>query len=218
MAGAELRRYPNTRGRSGVSHSRTVNPRVMINFSGGIDSAYAVYDALKSKQSVLIHHCVLKSNTNRWAKEKKSVKYALDYFSNKGLNNYVYVESGFDYGKISYMIYDVELIGFLTGLVLRNPKYKSVDRVVVSVNANDPSARDINTPRRVKANALTDILMDRGVSFEYPYINITKEEMIKNLPKDLLEGLWWCRRPRGGQKCGRCNPCKEINPIMKNLT
>lgn len=190
----------------------------MINFSGGVDSTYAAYDALRSKQSVLLHHCVLKSTTNRWVEEKKSVDFALNYFSKMGLNKYVYVESSFDYGKISYMIYDVEIIGFLTGLVLRNPKYKSVDRVVISVNANDPSARNINTPRRVKANALTDILMNREVSFEYPYINITKKEMIKNLPKDLVKGLWWCRKPRGDQKCGRCNPCKEINPIMKNLT
>lgn len=218
MAGTELCRYPNDRGRGGVHNSGAVNPRVMINFSGGVDSTYAAYDALRSKQSVLLHHCVLKSTTNRWVEEKKSVDFALNYFSKMGLNKYVYVESSFDYGKISYMIYDVELIGFLTGLVLRNPKYKSVDRVVISVNANDPSARNINTPRRVKANALTDILINREVSFEYPYINITKEEMIKNLPKDLVKGLWWCRKPRGGQKCGRCNPCKEINPIMKNLT
>ncbi len=187
----------------------------MINLSGGVDSVYAAYDALKRGEEVLLHHCVLKSRTNRWQQEKKSVNHALNYFSKVGLNTYTYVETSFDYGKITYLIYDVELIGFLTGLVLRNPKYKNVSRVIVSVNANDPSARDVNTPRRVKANALTDILMDKQVKFEYPYIEISKADMIKSLPPDLVAGLWWCRTPRGGNKCGRCKPCREINTIVK---
>ncbi len=146
------------------------------------------------------------------------MQHALNYFTSQGLNTYTYVETTFDYGKITYLIYDVELIGFLTGLVLRNPKYKNVSRVIVSVNANDPSARDVNTPRRVKANALTDILIDRQVNFEYPYVDITKADMVKSLPPDLVKGLWWCRTPRAGNRCGRCRPCKEINALVKNLT
>ena len=218
MAGTELRRYPNARGRRGVQGGRAVSPKIMINLSGGIDSTYAAYHALKSGESVLLHHCVLKSRTNRWQQEKKAVAHALNYFAKVGLNNYTYVETGFDYGKISYLIYDVELMGFLTGLVLRNPKYKSVKKVIVSINSNDPSALDINTPRRVRANALTDVLMERPIEFEYPYVHISKKDMIKGLPRDLLSGLWWCRTPRGGNKCGRCKPCREINPTIKNLT
>jgi 7-cyano-7-deazaguanine synthase in queuosine biosynthesis len=135
-----------------------------------------------------------------------------------GLNTYTYVETSFDYGKINYMIYDVELIGFLTGLVLRNPRYRSVNKVIISVNANDPSALDRSTPRRVRANAMTDILLENPITFEYPYVDITKKDMIHGLPQDLLMGLWWCRTPRGANKCGRCKPCREINPIIKSLT
>ena len=218
MAGTELRRYPNTRGRGGVYGGRAVNPKVMINLSGGVDSVYAAYEALKRGEHVLLHHCVLKSRTNRWQQERKAVNHALNYFSRMGMDSYTYVETSFDYGKITYLIYDVELIGFLTGLVLRNPKYKSISKVVVSINANDPSAQDINTPRRVKANALTEVLLDRQVNFEYPYVNITKAEMVKALPRDLVAGLWWCRTPRAGNKCGRCKPCREINTIVKSLT
>ena len=218
MAGTELRRYPNSRGRGRVQGGRAVKPTVMINFSGGIDSVYAAYDHLKSGTPVLLHHCILKSRTNRWQQEKKAVHHALNYFTNNKLDNFVYVETSFDYGKITYMIYDVELIGFLTGLVLRNPKYKSINKVVVSVNANDPSALDRNTPRRIRANALTDIVLEKPIEFEYPYVDITKKDMIYGLPKDLLKGLWWCRTPRGGNKCGSCKPCREINPIIKSLT
>ena len=190
----------------------------MVNLSGGIDSVYAAYDQLKAGKSVLLHHCVLKSRTNRWVSEKKATQHALDYFTKNGLKNFIYVETSFDYGKITHMIYDVELMGFLTGLVLRNPKYKSVKEVVVSVNANDPSALDRNTPRRVRANALTDIIIDKPVEFLYPYVDITKRDMVEALPKELLSGLWWCRTPRNGNRCSKCKPCREINPIIRSLT
>jgi 7-cyano-7-deazaguanine synthase in queuosine biosynthesis len=190
----------------------------MINLSGGVDSVYAAYESLKNGEDLLLHHCVLKSRTNRWEQERKAVDHALKYFSRNGLDNYTYVETGFDYGKINYLIYDVELVGFLTGLVLRNPKYKNISKVVVSINANDPSAKDINTPRRFKANALAEVLLDKKINFEYPYVDITKESMVRSLPRELLSGLWWCRTPRGGNKCGACKPCREINHLAKSLT
>lgn len=218
MASAELRRDTNSGRRSRVSSGRAVAPDLMINISGGVDSVYAAYDTLNSGRSVLLHHCVLKSRTNRWSQERKAVDHALKYFVRKGLDNFSYLETSFDYGKISYLIYDVELIGFLTGLVLRNPKYKSVNEVLVSINSDDPSAKDPNTPRRVKANLLTDTVMDRKIQFTYPYIEISKRDMLKNIPKDLLAGLWWCRTPVGGNKCGRCRPCREINEMAKSLT
>jgi len=218
MAGTELSRQLTSRGRGGVYGGGDIKPTTMINFSGGIDSVYAAYDQLKSGKMVLLHHCVLKSKTNRWQQEKKAVNHAINYFKKNGLNNFAYVETSFDYGKITYMIYDVELIGFLTGLVLRNPKYNSVKTVIISVNANDPSALDRNTPRRVRANSLTNTLLERSVDFEYPYVSLTKKNMISGLPRDLLLGLWWCRTPRGNSKCGRCRPCMEINPIIKSLT
>lgn len=215
MASTELYGHPRSGGRGGIQDGRALKPNIMINLSGGIDSVYAAYDALKRGESILLHHCVLKSRTNRWQQERKAVDHALKYFNKNELNNYTYVETAFDYGKINYLIYDVELIGFLTGLVLRNPKYNSVKKVVVSINASDPSALDINTPRRVNANTLTNTLLDREIEFDYPYISISKEDMIRNLPKELLSGLWWCRIPRGGNKCGKCKPCREINRLVK---
>lgn len=191
----------------------------MVNISGGVDSVYAALKALESGQSLLLHHCVLKSRTNRWEQEKKAVQHALAYYRNRGLENFIYVETGFDYGKISYLIYDVELIGFLTGLVLRNPRYNSVKKVIISVNKDDPSGRDRNAPRRVTSNALaTTLLGDRKVEFVYPHVDMTKKDMLKDTPKELLEKLWWCRTPKNNNACGTCRPCREINPVLKKLT
>jgi len=219
MAGDQLPRKPAPGGRGRVPAGAVIKPTAMVNISGGVDSVYAALKALQSGEKLLLHHCVLKSRTNRWQQEKRAVQEALSYFRKQGLTSFIYVETSFDYGKINYLIYDVELIGFLTGLVLRNPKYESVAKVIVSVNKDDPTGRDINTPRRVVSNALaTTLLGDRKIDFVYPHINITKKDMIRDTPRPLLEKLWWCRTPRGNNPCGTCKPCREINPILKNLT
>jgi len=218
MASEQLHRQQRARGGSRVYLGRAVKPDTMINLSGGVDSTYAAYKALSSGRSVLLHHCVLKSRTNRWSQEKKSVDHALKYFIRMGLDNYSYIETGFDYGKISYLIYDVELIGFLTGLVLRNPKYESVNEVIVSINSDDPSAKDLQTDRRVRSNLLGNTVAGKEINFSYPYIGMTKKQMVQDTPVDLLKGLWWCRVPVGGNKCGRCRPCREINALTKSLT
>lgn len=191
----------------------------MVNISGGVDSVYAALKALESGEHLLLHHCILKSRTNRWQQEKRAVQHALSYYKQRGLDSFVYVETSFDYGKINYLIYDVELIGFLTGLVLRNPRYGSVKKVIISVNKDDPSGRDRNAPRRVISNSLaTTLLGDKKVEFVYPHIDMTKSDMLKDTPKELLEKLWWCRTPRGNNPCTTCRPCREINPMLKKLT
>lgn len=191
----------------------------MVNISGGVDSVYAALKALESGEKLLLHHCVLKSRTNRWQQERKAVQHALAYYKKRGLTGFSYVETSFDYGKINYLIYDVELIGFLTGLVLRNPRYDSVKKVIISVNKDDPTGRDRNAPRRVVSNSLAETLLgNKKIEFVYPHIDMTKKDMLKDTPKDLLEKLWWCRTPRGQNACGNCRPCREINPIIKKLT
>lgn len=192
-----------------------MNPTSLINISGGVDSVYDAWKSLESGGHVLLHHCVLKSRTNRWSYEKKAVNHSLSFFRNNGMKNFVYVETEFDYGTVNHLIYDVELIGFLTGLVLRNPRYSSIKKVVVSVNKDDPSGRDLSSPRRVVANSLATTVIGREIDFVYPHINMTKKQIIDDMPQDLLSGLWWCRVPKNGNKCGSCKPCKEINNIIK---
>jgi 7-cyano-7-deazaguanine synthase in queuosine biosynthesis len=219
MASEQLPRGTTPGGRGRISSGAAVSPTAMVNISGGVDSVYAALKALQSGQSLLLHHCVLKSRTNRWQQERKAVQHALAYYRGLGLDKFIYVETSFDYGKISYLIYDVELIGFLTGLILRNPRYNSIKQVIISVNKDDPSGRDQNTPRRVVSNALaTTVLGDRKIEFLYPHVDMTKKDMLRDTPKDLLEKLWWCRTPKNNNACGTCRPCREINPILKKLT
>lgn len=196
-----------------------MSPNVLINLSGGIDSVYAAWQSLKNGDEPILHHCTLKNRSRRWAHEKKAVSETLNYFSKVGLNKYKYLESGFDYGTLTHLIYDVEIIGFLSGVVLRNPRYLSIDRVIVSVNANDPTGQDINNFRRTQANAYTELVAGRKINWEYPMISMEKSEIISKMPRELVSSSWWCRRPQKNSKpCGYCRSCKETIPSIKSLT
>lgn len=193
---------------------------MLLNLSGGIDSAYCAYKLLKEGRSLLIHHCILKNIENRHEQEYRAVQHCLNYLKKNGLNNFEYLETSFDYGNINALIFDVEIIGFLSGLVLRNTKYHKIKDVVISVNKNDPTGQNINCARRVISNACTEIvlkLINKEVNFIYPIINMTKEEIINDCPKDLLSGLWWCRTPQYGKICGKCKTCLETNSFLVNL-
>jgi 7-cyano-7-deazaguanine synthase in queuosine biosynthesis len=192
---------------------------VLINYSGGVDSVYAAYTALRKGEKVYIHHCVLKSKTSRHDQEKRAVTRTLDYFKSHNLKNFKYIESGFDYGNLGYMIYDVELMGFITGTILRNPAHKEIKRVVVSVNSEDPTGKDINTPRRVSANALAEQVAGRKIKWEYPFIHMTKAEVMHDMPPKLLGMTWFCRRPqKNNTPCKSCASCKSTLPVVKSLT
>lgn len=192
---------------------------VLVNFSGGVDSVYAAYIALRNGNRVVLHHCVLKSKHSRHTQEKQAAKRCLDFFTRNRLGNFTYVESGFDYGTLGHMIYDVELIGFLTGTILRNPAHKNVERVIVSVNSEDPTGRDINTPRRVRANRIAEEVAGRKIKWEYPFIHMTKRQVMEDMPPELLRSTWWCRRPqKNDMPCKKCASCKSTLPVVKSLT
>lgn len=190
-----------------------------MNYSGGVDSVYAAYRALRNGDKVYLHHCVLKSKYSRHTQEKRAASACIDYFKSTGLKNFVYLESSFDYGNLDFLIYDVELIGFITGMILRNPAHKSIERVIVSVNAEDPTGQDINTPRRVSANGLAEQVAGRKIEWEYPFIHMTKKEIMEDMPPELLKRTWWCRRPqKNNMPCKACNSCKSTLEVVKSLT
>src|SRR5690606_8661524 len=111
---------------------------MLINLSGGIDSTYAAYKYLRENpnKKLLLHHCVLKNFQNRWPKEKEAVEKVLQYLERKNLKNFDYIETVFDYGGIGSMIHDIEMIGFMTAIILRNQNFR-VEEVAITASKDD---------------------------------------------------------------------------------
>lgn len=180
----------------------------LIQFSGGIDSAFVLWNWLVNNPDdyCVVHHIYFNYNNGedeRSRKQLESVDSILNWLDSQGLNNYFYLQNEFDYGNFTSVIYDVEVCGFLSGIILRSPRWESVNNIVLPIYEKD-SGRE-NRRRQV-----TEITAKKSVEFYYPLYSLTKKEVIQLMPPELLEMCWFCREPKDDRPCGECHSCKSV--------
>lgn len=179
----------------------------LIQLSGGIDSTYVLWKWLleNPNQYCVVHHINFKSiGENRVNEERQAVDKILKWLDSKGLNNYFYLENSFDYGNFTSSLYDVELCGFLAGVILYSPRWKSVTKMIHSIY-------DHESDREGKRKKLMQIASERDIESIYPLKDKKKWQVIKEMPQELLELCWYCRTPKPNyQTCGECHTCKAV--------
>ena len=190
----------------------TVKPIALIQLSGGIDSAYVLYDWLKNNPNdiILVHHIKLINHEKRSKYEAVAVKKILEWLTGKGLSNFKYIESKFDYGGIVGIIKDVEVCNFFLGVILRAKRWSSICKIFMPIYKKENVSRQIRATkiRRLVSNQST-ISEKSGIEVIYPIENKTKKEVMEKMPKELLELCWYCRK--GSETpCGKCITCEEV--------
>jgi hypothetical protein len=178
----------------------------LIQLSGGIDSTYVLWKWLQENPNefCVAHHIKLNGvDENRVQEESEAVDKILKWFDSKGLNNYFYLENTFDYGNFTSCIYDVELCGFLAGVILYSPRWGSVTKMIHSIYESE-------SERETKRKRLMQITCERTIESFYPLKNKEKWQVINEMPQELLELCWFCRTPNSGKPCGECHTCKEV--------
>lgn len=207
-------------------------PTVMINFSGGVDSTFYLYRWLLDNRdkTILVHHCLLFKI--RREVEKNAVDSILQYFREKGYDNFVYAETEFSRKGISGLLYDVEVVYFMSGMLLKN-KYTEVDTVIMprcneDLKANVQLAKHLekghaqNTfavpgARAYHTMMFMRMLTGRDFDFISNYRHIPKAEMIRSLPPELIDLMWFCRTPVDNLPCKECFNCKRVIPILNEV-
>ena len=200
-----------------------------LNLSGGVDSTYYAWRWLREnpKDKILLHHCLYIDA--RLSEEKAACDRITKYFKDSGLHNFKYEETVFNKGTLRGIVYDVEALSGITGLILKmHPKIKNV---LLSYCREETSELDLyvakngsitgfNPKHRYSvANHIAETLARR--SFNYILYRegrgiMSKEQMIKEMPKELFEMTWYCRKPVNGETCGSCHTCRKIKKIMRN--
>ena len=65
---------------------------------------------------------------------------------------------------------------------------------------------------RIDTSSAPELLKLLG-RFEFPIIDTTEIEMVKNIKtwkyEDIMQHIWFCHKPIKGQQCGFCNPCSS---------
>lgn len=187
--------------------------KTLLNFSGGIDSLWCLWDYARRREPLLIHYCHLVNWTGRGDYEATAVKNSLAWIDAHEPFEYKLIETRFDYGN-ARIVQDKEVIGFLSGIILRDNRHQ-IQRLIISSNKEDIA----RTPYYIRTEAdrlrLVEGVGRKRVKYIYPIAGKSKAQLIKDLPPDLVRLAWFCRTPtKNGNPCNKCQTCKKVLPVL----
>lgn len=208
---------------------------VLSNLSGGIDSVYGTYKLLLAGERVLIHHCHLTSRY-RMRYESMAVEKVLAWFDSQGLTNYEYIDSAAVLPPAPHMqrMRDPEIVMAMAGTILRaRPWIKRLAywNIVGDTSTKYPDGKVIKARTRM----MYICARRRNIHIERPLQEMTKTQILADMPRDLFELAFWCRFPHeDGTPCmkpctckgactsqGECTTCADVysNPeVIAKLT
>lgn len=174
--------------------------------SGGLDSTAMTLKLLRESEpsSVHIHHIAMENIERRGDAELRSVARILEYLSKDF--QFTTSLSRFSFpgnvGGRPFLPFDVHVIALNVGLFCSSP---NVHSVAVGIIADDI----VGEPYDRVDNIVTTISgMNKKI---YPVRDMTKQQIIDFLPKELRKHTWSCRTPvrmtYGYVPCGRCKAC-----------
>jgi len=190
---------------------------VLANLSGGLDSIYGVWKLLESGEKVLIHHCHLAGN-QRLPWESRATEKALDWYMDHGLLNFDYVQSYVQLPPARYRsrMRDPDLIMIISGQILRDRTH--IKRLAYFNNVDDTSTRYPKVARS-RVRTMQRWARRRDVEVFRPLVRMSKADIVRELPAELLTIGSWCRFPDGtGAACHGCIPCRAVDAARNDVT
>lgn len=194
----------------------------LINFSGGIDSTYCLYKYMKDikqpSERVIVHHNILINSTNRWNKESEACKNILEWLKQNNLDNFTYVETTFKQPDNFLIPLDSILhMGYISGII---GKTYSITHQVYSTPKDEYERLGYEEMHRRNTNVelIRKMIYDKDVQI-ISFIDKTyKQDIMQQMPSELLDLCWYCRTPsKEGKPCGKCHTCKQVIKAKENI-
>lgn len=193
----------------------------LIMLSGGLDSAYVLYKTLKeTSDKVWAHHIILKNLVEvRWKEELESTKKIVEYC--KKIRQFGYSESEWGFNFKQYLGWDIDLVVFTAAQIIPNIyQHGKVTLVTGRVKEDDQVPTSLS--QTVHTQAIWEAAIkkhERRVEKEIskPIRHLSKKDIIQDIPKELFDMVWYCRRSDEGKPCGRCRSCKDIQRAIDEI-
>ncbi len=190
--------------------------RYLVMWSGGVDSTYALAWLLaNTDHQIHAHHVHINNWENRSEAEHRAIKALLPRLN--AIRPFTHSFTGHDNGEILYIPYDMAIVCFHAGLVIRefNGKKAPFDAWTIGTHKAEGhwGARWNDIEPAVKAAAFHSIHKHLP-EFELPILVEKKDEIIFLKAKGLYEYCFYCRAPKNGQSCGSCKACGEVERAL----
>jgi hypothetical protein len=195
--------------------------RVIVLFSGGIDSTAALHRVLTewTDYQPIVHHVKLFTSENRQQAEAMAVKRILGWYKENGFN-FNYVEMEF---KTPYPIWDAQVYGMTAGAMAMMDK--GITHFATGATYTTYNESGENIYPGPGESSFTEIVSDHAGRDIWPlpvFRNkagefLSKQEAWDYVPDEIKPYIWSCRRPRyndiGAFRCGECLTCAEMKKI-----
>jgi len=201
----------------------------IIMVSAGLDSTYMAWRMIRDGVTGLhLHHISIRNNINKlWIEQDERMPYILEYF--RDINpDFEYSETVFEFYGWSIVGYDSDLQALVGQKIAENLAVKHKVELYIGLHAG--SLNDCHVIERISRNVNTNIWKSLVQSvcyyrenideeIHYPLVedNKDKSDMIKEMPKELLDLTWSCRHPNNGKPCTYCKTCREIKEAYQKI-
>lgn len=193
----------------------TPDDKVLVLFSGGLDSTTALYRVLSETDcKVITHHVVLKNEERRGGAEITATVQTLNYLEN--IRPFKRSNSLFSFGYDGFWGYDVVVTAFIASLVMLGEQ--DIKYIVNGWNA--PELADEGFNRRTKRGLdIIDIAIEgdeKSPIVVSPVGDYNKRDIVDMIPTELAQLTWSCRTPifnldeKQVTRCGECKTCVEM--------
>ena len=216
-----------------ISVEQTVNKTALM-FSGGIDSTAMLYRQLKDTQDIVYaHHINFVNSEGRASCELIAVRNIIEYLQ-KNVRRFRYSESTFVWPGKYYIGWDIITAMYIgscvTGNIIeedrRNASSKETQicyQIAIGDTKDDFGSYQWKSPI-AQSIFLTASLRQPWLDQKIPQIiqptaNISKKDLIENLPPELYALTWSCRHPvvniehNSYKECGKCRTCEDLKKI-----
>lgn len=192
---------------------------ILCMFSGGLDSAGALYTLLTNPEyndyKIHVHFIEMLNKERRFQQERQAVAGCIKWFENH-CRSFEFTKSVQDFSFMTHSYpFDSDVYIFVASQIISSSKLNYTG-IALGVNRDDFRTDAPN--RFIRSYAIRDACFT-GLKKQipekiYPVQHLTKQQIWDILPKPVRLQTWSCRTPQNGNPCGRCKPCEERNEIV----
>lgn len=196
-------------------------------FSGGTDSTAALYKLLKADEEMVVaHHINFINIEQRHGVEQQACREIIDYLRTN-VRYVEYTESTFAFPYNAHIGWDIINAMYIGGLVCKNYASDTVQvELSIADTKDDFGSYQWKTPVAQVA-ALVSALEQPTKKKQHlpiitqPVVEFTKLELIEDMPKELFDLTWACRKPNVTiedtqiqfEYCGKCTTCQTLKTL-----
>ena len=199
----------------------------VIPFSGGIDSTAALYKTLTENPSnnylVFRTHLINGTSGHRTIREEMDAESIIQWLIENKIDNFCFKKLSFDYSSLGMMppVWDSEVINFIASVVVQaKPEISEFIEGAIKDDYEESGFND-------RINKIADIFYTSSgrspsnFKMIFPIKSLSKYEVMKSIPKELLKRTWSCRYPEIGPpytfvRCHKCPQCKVLDNVLKD--